>query len=436
VKMEKKIYQQLIDRETSLAVIGLGYVGLPIALEFAKKINVIGFDISQERIDLMKNKIDPSNELISNDFENCSIKFTSDLTVLKEASFFIIAVPTPIDDANLPDLKPLLAATRTISKVLKKGDYVVYESTVYPGCTEEDCIPILEEESGLRFKEDFKVGYSPERINPGDKVHTLQNVIKVVSGCCEESLQEIALTYELVVKAGVHRAPTIKVAEAAKIIENTQRDVNIALINELSIIFNKLKINTFDVLEAAGTKWNFLKFSPGLVGGHCIGVDPYYLTHKAQQAGYHSRVITSGRYVNDSMGFYIAKQTVKKVIAQGKYIQEARALIMGATFKEDVSDIRNTKVIDIVTELKSYQMAVDIVDPFASSEEMEREYGISLLKQPLNNYDAIIVAVNHEEYLTLHEDYFKSLFKDGKGVFIDVKGIYQSKIKDLEYWSL
>ena len=434
--MEKKIYQKLIDRETSLAVIGLGYVGLPIALEFAKKINVIGFDISQERIDLMKNKIDPSNELISNDFENCSIKFTSDLNVLKEASFFIIAVPTPIDDANLPDLKPLLAATRTISKVLKKGDYVVYESTVYPGCTEEDCIPILEEESGLRFKEDFKVGYSPERINPGDKVHTLQNVIKVVSGCCEESLQEIALTYELVVKAGVHRAPTIKVAEAAKIIENTQRDVNIALINELSIIFNKLKINTFDVLEAAGTKWNFLKFSPGLVGGHCIGVDPYYLTHKAQQAGYHSRVITSGRYVNDSMGFYIAKQTVKKVIAQGKYIQEARALIMGATFKEDVSDIRNTKVIDIVTELKSYQMAVDIVDPHASSEEMEKEYGVSLLKQPLTNYDAIIVAVNHQEYLTLNEDYFKSLFKDGKGVFIDVKGIYQSKIKDLEYWSL
>ena len=417
MKMEKKIYQQLIDRETSLAVIGLGYVGLPIALEFAKKINVIGFDISQERIDLMKNKIDPSNELISNDFENCSIKFTSDLTVLKEASFFIIAVPTPIDDANLPDLKPLLAATRTISKVLKKGDYVVYESTVYPGCTEEDCIPILEEESGLRFKEDFKVGYSPERINPGDKVHTLQNVIKVVSGCCEKSLHEIALTYELVVQAGVHRAPTIKVAEAAKIIENTQRDVNIALINELSIISNKLKINTFDVLEAAGTKWNFLKFSPGLVGGHCIGVDPYYLTHKAQQAGYHSRVITSGRYVNDSMGFYIAKQTVKKVIAQGKYIQEARALIMGATFKEDVSDIRNTKVIDIVTELKSYQMAVDIVDPHASSEEMEKEYGVYLIKQPLTNYDAIIVAVNHQEYLTLNEDYFKSLFKDGKRSF-------------------
>jgi UDP-N-acetyl-D-galactosamine dehydrogenase len=434
--MEKKIYQQLIDRETSLAIIGLGYVGLPIALEFAKKINVIGFDISQERIDLMKNKIDPSNELQSVDFENCSIEFTANLEGLRAASFYIIAVPTPIDDANLPDLRPLLAATKTIAKVLKKGDYVVYESTVYPGCTEEDCIPLLEEGSGLKFQKDFKVGYSPERINPGDKVHTLQNVIKVVSGCCEESLQEIGLTYELVVQAGVHRAPSIKVAEAAKIIENTQRDVNIALINELSIIFNKLKINTYDVLEAAGTKWNFLKFSPGLVGGHCIGVDPYYLTHKAQQAGYHSRVITSGRYVNDSMGFYIAKQTVKKVIAQGKHIQEAKALIMGATFKEDVSDIRNTKIIDIVTELKSYQMAVDIVDPHASSEEMEKEYGVSLIKQPLTNYDAIIVAVNHREYLTLNEDYFKSLFKDGKGVFIDVKGIYQSKIKDLEYWSL
>ena len=434
--MEKKIYQQLVDREASLAVIGLGYVGLPIALEFAKKINVIGFDISQERIELMKQKIDPSNELISNDFENCSIHFTSDLTELKKASFFIIAVPTPIDDANLPDLKPLLAATKTISKVLKKGDYVVYESTVYPGCTEEDCIPLLEEESGLRFKEDFKVGYSPERINPGDKEHTLQNVVKVVSGCGDESLQEIALTYQLVVQAGVHRAPSIKVAEAAKIIENTQRDVNIALINELSIIFNKLKINTFDVLEAAGTKWNFLKFSPGLVGGHCIGVDPYYLTHKAQQAGYHSRVITSGRYVNDSMGFYIAKQTVKKVIAQGKHIQEARALIMGATFKEDVSDIRNTKVIDIITELKSYQMSVDIVDPHANSEEMEKEYGVSLIQQPSNNYDAIIVAVNHHAYLELTETYFKSLFKEGKGVFIDVKGIYKSKIKDLEYWSL
>lgn len=435
-RMEKKIYEQLINHETSLAVIGLGYVGLPIALAFSKKIKVIGFDISKERVELMKNKLDPSNELTSEDFDNGDILFTADLEDLRTARFYIIAVPTPIDDANLPDLKPLLAATETISKVLKKGDYVVYESTVYPGCTEEDCIPLLEEKTGLTFKTDFKVGYSPERINPGDKHHTLQNVIKVVSGCCEESLTEIGLTYELVVDAGVHRAPSIKVAEAAKIIENTQRDVNIALINELSIIFNKLKINTFDVLEAAGTKWNFLKFSPGLVGGHCIGVDPYYLTHKAQQAGYHSRVITSGRYVNDSMGFYIAKQTVKKVIAQGKHIQEARALIMGATFKEDVSDIRNTKVVDIITELKSYQMSVDIVDPHANSEEMEREYGVSLLKEPLTNYDAIIVAVNHQAYAKLDEAYFKGLFKNGNGVFVDVKGIYKSKIKDLEYWSL
>jgi UDP-N-acetyl-D-galactosamine dehydrogenase len=312
----------------------------------------------------------------------------------------------------------------------------VYESTVYPGCTEEDCIPVLEEISGLKFKDDFKVGYSPERINPGDKEHTLQNVMKVASGCCDESLEQIAKTYELVVAAGVHRAPTIKVAEAAKIIENTQRDVNIALINELSIIFNKLKINTFDVLEAAGTKWNFLHFRPGLVGGHCIGVDPYYLTHKAQQAGYHSKVITSGRYVNDSMGFYIAKQTVKKIIAQGKIIQDSKVLIMGATFKEDVSDIRNSKVIDIVNELKSYQVHVDIIDPHADSDEMNHEYGVPLISSASNEYDAIIVAVNHKEYIGLNENYFKSLMKENKGIFVDVKGIYKNQIHDLEYWSL
>jgi UDP-N-acetyl-D-galactosamine dehydrogenase len=311
-----------------------------------------------------------------------------------------------------------------------------YESTVYPGCTEEDCIPVLEEISGLKFKEDFKVGYSPERINPGDKQHTLQNVMKVASGCCDESLEQIAKTYELVVTAGVHRAPTIKVAEAAKIIENTQRDVNIALINELSIIFNKLKINTFDVLEAAGTKWNFLPFRPGLVGGHCIGVDPYYLTHKAQQAGYHSKVITSGRYVNDSMGFYIAKQTVKKIIAQGKIIQDSKVLIMGATFKEDVSDIRNSKVIDIVNELKSYQVHVDMIDPHADSAEMKHEYGVPLISHASKDYDAIIVAVNHKEYMGLNENYFKGLLKEGKGIFVDVKGIYKDQIEEIEYWSL
>lgn len=434
--MNKGIYNELLNQNATLAVVGLGYVGLPIALEFARRIKVIGFDINAERIELMKNNIDPSNELDAEAFEGCNIEFSADSVKLKEASFFVVAVPTPIDDSNLPNLKPLLGATRTVGKALKKGDYVVFESTVYPGCTEEDCIPILEEESGLKWKEDFMVGYSPERINPGDKVHTLQNVVKVVSGCCPTSLEEIAKTYELVVDAGVHRAASIKVAEAAKIIENTQRDVNIALINELSIIFNKLKINTYDVLEAAGTKWNFLKFSPGLVGGHCIGVDPYYLTHKAQQAGYHSKVITSGRYVNDSMGFYIGKQCVKKMIAQGKNMNEAKVLVMGATFKEDVSDIRNSKVIDVVNELKSFSVKVDLVDPHASSKEMEEEYGVGLVDHTANDYDAIIVAVNHKEYGVLVENDFKGKLKDGKGVFIDVKGIYKGKIKELEYWSL
>jgi len=434
--MNNSIYQKLINKETKLAVIGLGYVGLPIALEFARKVKVIGFDINKERVAMMRDHVDPSKELVASDFEGCDIQFTADLEDLKEATFFIVAVPTPIDDANVPDLKPLLGASSTVGKVLKKGDYVVFESTVYPGCTEEDCVPVLERESGLKFRDDFMLGYSPERINPGDKEHTLRNIIKVVSGCCDESLNNIADTYKIVVDAGVHRAATIKVAEAAKIIENTQRDVNIALINELSIIFNKLNINTFDVLEAAGTKWNFLKFSPGLVGGHCIGVDPYYLTHKAAKAGYNSKVITSGRFVNDSMGAYVAKQTVKKMLAQGKHIQDTRVLIMGATFKEDVSDVRNTKVVDVVRELTSYQVSVDLVDPHASSIEMEHEYGISLHQEPSDFYDAIIVAVNHKEFIHLDEAYFKSILKGGQGIFVDVKGVFRGKIKELQYWSL
>lgn len=432
----KAIYDRLLSKESKLAVIGLGYVGLPIALEFAGKIKVVGFDINQDRINLMNQGIDPSNELEKSAFENKDITFTANIEDLKDVNFFVVAVPTPIDGANLPDLRPLLGASGTVGKVLKKNDYVVFESTVYPGCTEEDCVPVLENLSGLKFCTDFKVGYSPERINPGDKKHTLQNVVKVVSGCDDESLDQIAKTYELVVGAGVHKASSIKVAEAAKIIENTQRDVNIALINELSIIFNRLGINTFDVLEAAGTKWNFLPFKPGLVGGHCIGVDPYYLTHKAQQAGYHSKVITSGRYVNDSMGFYIAKQTVKKILSKGKNIQDARVLIMGATFKEDVSDIRNSKVIDIVNELKSFQVKVDLIDPHASSKEMEHEYGIGLTEGSLTNYDAVIVAVNHKEYLSLTESNFRKMMKDDAGVFVDVKGIFKGKINELEYWSL
>lgn len=430
------IYDKLLKGEAKLAVIGLGYVGLPIALEFAKKIKVIGFDINAKRVEMMRNNIDPSNELEASDFEGADIHFTADLDELREANFFVVAVPTPIDESNLPNLRPLISASTTVGKVLKKGDYVVFESTVYPGCTEEDCIPVLEEVSGLKFESDFKVGYSPERINPGDKVHTLQSVVKVVSGCSQESLEEIAKTYELVVDAGVHRAASIKVAEAAKIIENTQRDVNIALINELSIIFNRLGINTYDVLNAAGTKWNFLKFQPGLVGGHCIGVDPYYLTHKAKQAGYHAKVINSGRYVNDSMGFYIGKQTVKKIIAMGRNIMDARILVMGATFKEDVSDIRNSKVIDVIRELESFSCKVDVVDPHASSEEMLEEYGVSIMKEPGKDYDAVILAVNHKEYQTYTEDDFKALLKEQKGVFVDVKGIYKGKINDLIYWSL
>jgi UDP-N-acetyl-D-galactosamine dehydrogenase len=434
--MSNSKYDKIVKGEEKIAVIGLGYVGLPIALEFARKVKVIGFDINAERVDMMKNNQDPSKELDSSEFEGCDIQFTANTDDLKEATFFVVAVPTPIDESNLPNLAPLLGASKTVGGVLKKGDYVVFESTVYPGCTEEDCIPILEQESGLTFNEDFKVGYSPERINPGDKVHTLQSVVKVVSGSCDESLENIAKVYELVVTAGVHRAPTIKVAEAAKIIENTQRDVNISLINELSIIFNKLDINTYDVLEAAGTKWNFLKFSPGLVGGHCIGVDPYYLTHKAKQAGYHAKVINSGRYVNDSMGFYIGKQCVKKMIAQGKNMRDAKVLVMGATFKENVSDIRNSKVIDVVKELQSFAVHVDVIDPHASSKELNHEYGISLAEKVGSDYDAIIVAVNHEEYAKMTEEQFKEYLKDGSGVFVDVKGIYKDQINDLEYWSL
>ena len=430
------IYDKLLSGEAKLGVIGLGYVGLPIALEFARKIKVVGFDINAERVEMMKSGVDPSNELDASDFERCDIEFTATIDDLSDVEFFIVAVPTPIDEATLPNLTPLIAASKTVGKVLKKGDYVVFESTVYPGCTEEDCVPVLEEDSGLKFRDDFMVGYSPERINPGDKEHTLQNVVKVVSGCCDTSLDQIAKTYELVVGAGVHRAASIKVAEAAKIIENTQRDVNIALINELSIIFDRLDINTYDVLEAAGTKWNFLKFSPGLVGGHCIGVDPYYLTHKAMQSGYHSKVITSGRYVNDSMGYYIGKQTVKKMLAQGKTLRETKVLIMGATFKEDVTDIRNSKVIDIIKELHSFQVSVDLVDPHASSEEMVHEYGVPLKSEPSADYDAIIVAVNHAEYKVMTENEFKALLKGNHGVFVDVKGIYKDKINNLEYWSL
>ncbi|MGB0403127.1 MAG: nucleotide sugar dehydrogenase [Salibacteraceae bacterium] len=426
--------EQLINKQEKLGVIGLGYVGLPIALEFAKKLSVVGFDINAVRVDMMKNHVDPSEELEAKDFEGCDIEFTANIDDLKDVKFFIVAVPTPIDEYNQPNLRPLLGASSTVGKVLKKGDYVVFESTVYPGCTEDDCVPVLEAESGLKFVEDFKVGYSPERINPGDKEHTITKILKVVSGCDEESLDIIAKVYEMIIIPGVHRTTSIKVAEAAKIIENTQRDLNIALMNELSIIFNRIGINTFEVLEAAGTKWNFLPFKPGLVGGHCIGVDPYYLTFKAEGVGYHAKVINSGRYVNDSMGFYTAKQTVKKVLATGKNIAGARILMMGATFKENVSDIRNSKVSDVVKELQSYRADVEVIDPYACSKELMEEYHFGLVDKPTGIYDAVIVAVNHAEYVNMTESDFQALM-DNEGILVDLKGIYRGKINHLTYWS-
>jgi UDP-N-acetyl-D-glucosamine/UDP-N-acetyl-D-galactosamine dehydrogenase len=429
------MYQSLLNKEKKLAVIGLGYVGLPIALEFAKKIKVIGFDINAKRVEMMRNKIDPSQELESSAFDGCDIEFTNDLDVLRQANFFIVAVPTPVDEHNVPDLIPVQRASETIGKVIKKGDYVVFESTVYPGCTEEDCLPIFEKLSGLKNIIDFKLGYSPERINPGDREHTLTSIVKVVSGCDAESLEVIAKVYELVVSAGVHKASSIKVAEAAKIIENTQRDLNIALMNELSIIFDRMNINTYEVLEAAGTKWNFLKFQPGLVGGHCIGVDPYYLTYKSKELGYDSQVILAGRNINDGMAGYVAKKIIQHIIQNNGNIKTAKVLVMGATFKENVSDIRNSKVADVVKELQSFSLNVHVTDPHASSAELKHEYGFELTPQLSNDYDAIIVTVPHNDYRKLDDTYFNSITKS-HAIIADLKGIYRNKISNRKYWSL
>ncbi len=429
------MYKELVDKKAKLAVIGLGYVGLPIALEFARKISVIGFDISAKRIEMMKQGIDPSKELDAAAFEGCDITFTDSLDVLREAKFFIVAVPTPVDDHNVPDLVPVKKASETIGKVIKKGDYVIFESTVYPGCTEEDCLPVIEKLSGLKNITDFKSGYSPERINPGDKNHTLASIIKVVSGCDAASLEEIAKTYELVVTAGVHKASCIKVAEAAKIIENTQRDLNIALMNELSIIFDMMGINTFEVLEAAGTKWNFLKFQPGLVGGHCIGVDPYYLTYKANELGYDAEVILAGRNINDNMAKYVAKKVVQHIIKNSGDVKSAKVLIKGATFKENVSDIRNSKVADVVKALKSYYVNVEVEDPHADSDELHHEYGFGLVEKAGTDYDAVIITVPHNEYKELDDDYFSGITKS-HGMVADLKGIYRNRITNRTYWSL
>ena len=429
------IYEEILSKNAKIGVIGLGYVGLPLAMAFAHKASVIGFDINEDHLNVMRGGKDPCKELDDSVFDNADILFTSSLDDLAKATFYIVAVPTPIDKNNKPDLKPLLGATHSVGKVLKKGDYVVYESTVYPGCTEDDCVPVLEKLSGLKAGIDFKFGYSPERINPGDKQHTLENTMKIVSGCDDESLENIANIYSMVVEKGVHRAPTIKVAESAKIIENTQRDVNIALMNELSILFGRMGINTYDVLEAAGTKWNFLKFFPGLVGGHCIGVDPYYLVHKAAELKYHTQVISAGRFVNDSMGGYIGKNVVKKIIASGKPAMNARVLVMGVTFKENVSDIRNSKVVDIIHELNDYGVIVDVIDPFANPEEVRKCYGFDLKPQPEGPYNAIIAAVAHTAYLDLTEEYFLKM-SVGNGILADIKGLYRNKIHTMTYWSL
>lgn len=429
------LYQHLLNKNEKLAVIGLGYVGLPLALAFAKKISVIGFDIDENRIKLMQQSIDPSKELSKAEFQNCDIIFTSDPDILKQASFFIIAVPTPVDDHNVPDLTAVKSATTLVGNALQLGNYVVLEPTVYPGCTEEDCLPILEKLSGLKVGTDFKIGYSPERINPGDKLHSLQNVVKVVSGWDVESLDLIAKIYELVVEAGVYRAASIKVAEAAKVIENAQRDLNIALMNELSIIFDKMNINTYDVLATAATKWNFLQFSPGLVGGHCIGVDPYYLTYKSAELGYASKLISAGRGINDGMAAYVTKKILQHIIQCNGNVKQSKVLVMGVTFKENVGDIRNSKVVDVVKELLSYHIQVDVVDPCADTMQLKEAYGFHLTKNIGNEYDVALIAVVHDVYKNLGDDYFKNITK-AHGLVADLKGFFRNKIESRKYWSL
>ncbi|WP_025162141.1 nucleotide sugar dehydrogenase [Paraclostridium bifermentans] len=446
--MTLELYHKIKDKKENISVIGLGYVGMPLAIAFAKKINVIGFDVNKEKIELYKQGIDVTNEVGNKALKETTALMTSDETKLKEAKFHIIAVPTPINDDKTPDLRPIIGASRVLGRNLTKGSIVVYESTVYPGVTEEVCIPILEEESNLKCGVDFKIGYSPERINPGDKLHRLENITKVVSGMDEESLENIASIYELIIEAGVHRAESIKVAEAAKVIENSQRDINIAFVNELSMIFNKMEIDTKAVLEASGTKWNFLKFYPGLVGGHCIGVDPYYLTHKAEQIGYHSQVILSGRRINDGMGKYVGESTVKNLIKANKQVKGAKVAILGMTFKEDCPDVRNSKVIDIINELKEYGINVFVADPIADENEVKREYGVELTKfENIKNMDAVIVAVGHKEYMELNLESIKKLYEEkpellnneDKLVLVDVKGIFDKKeaqLKNYLYWRL
>lgn len=437
------LYNEIVNGNEKISLIGLGYVGMPIAVAFAKKVGVIGFDLNSEKIELYKSGIDPTNEVGNEIIQNTKIVFTDNVAKLKEAKFHIVAVPTPVNDDHTPDLKPLKEASRILGENLVKGSIVVYESTVYPGVTEDICVPVLERASGLKCGVDFKIGYSPERINPGDKVHRLETITKIVSGMDEETLNTIAKVYELVVEAGVYKADSIKVAEAAKVIENSQRDINIAFMNELSIIFNRMGIDTQSVLNAAGTKWNFLKFYPGLVGGHCIGVDPYYLTYKAEELGYHSQVILSGRRINDDMGKYVAEALVKKLINADIAVKNAKVAILGFAFKENCPDTRNTKVIDIYKELNEYGITPIVVDPVADADEAERLYGITLQTiDQVNSVEAVLLAVSHEYFIRLNEKDIDNLFgiTPKKKVLIDVKGIlnrkaYETK-EDYFYWRL
>lgn len=437
------LYEKIVDRQEKISLVGLGYVGMPIAVSFSRKAEVIGFDINEAKVALYKKGVDPTKEVGNDIIARCTVDFTSDETKLRQAKFHIVAVPTPINTDKTPDLRPVESASRVLGRNLTKGSVVVYESTVYPGVTEDICVPILEKESGLKCGVDFKVGYSPERVNPGDKVHRLETIVKVVAGMDAETLDTVAKVYELVVEAGVHRAESIKVAEAAKVIENSQRDINIAFMNELSIIFNKMGIDTKAVLEAAGTKWNFLKFSPGLVGGHCIGVDPYYLTYKAEQLGYHSQIILAGRRINDDMGKYVVENLIKRLILADISIKHAKVAILGFTFKENCPDTRNTRVIDIVTELKEYGVTPMVADPAADAQEAEREYGIVFNKvDEVKNMDAVIMAVAHDEFKQLEMTDIEKFFKTGPNeekVLIDIKGLLNRKEYEAAgygYWRL
>lgn len=434
------LYEKLKSGEEKLSLVGLGYVGMPIAVAFARKIKVIGYDLNEQKIGLYQKGIDPTKEVGDEAIKATSVEFTSDESKLRQAKFHIVAVPTPVKRDHTPDLSPVEGASRILGRNLTRGSVVVFESTVYPGVTEDICVPILERESGLKCGEDFKIGYSPERINPGDKVHRLETITKIVSGMDEETLDVIAKVYELVVDAGVHRAESIKVAEAAKVIENSQRDINIAFMNELSIIFNKMGIDTKSVLEAAGTKWNFLHFYPGLVGGHCIGVDPYYLTYKAEMLGYHSQIILSGRRINDDMGKYVAENVVKHLIATDKAVKNAKVAILGFTFKENCPDTRNTKVIDIVHELREYGIEPIIADPQADSDEAKRLYGIEFVPiEDIKDMDAVILAVAHTEFKDMLMRTVDSLYGEGKKVLLDIKGLLDRKEYEAagyDYWRL